>query len=156
MTETGRRPGRLQLAILILLVACVALGAGLVFFGVGAQLSAPKTVTVLVQADDVRPVIADQVKAGDPIYTDFAGMYVGRVTKVQQTRDEKAVPDAAGNLHVATDPLHVQLNVTVEGPGREGDGIIAMSSQVLQAGSSFSIISDRYFIRGTVLEIHAR
>ncbi len=156
MTDSGRRPGRLQLGIVILVVACLALGAGLVFFGVGAKLSQPKVVSVIIQADDVRPVIAVQVKAGDPIYTDVAGMYVGRITAVKAARNEKAVPDAAGNLHAAQDPLHVELNVTIEGPGREGNGIVAMSSQVLQAGSPFSIISDRYMIRGTVLEIHVR
>jgi hypothetical protein len=134
-------------------IAVVVVGALLIFFGVGAELSKPKEVTFTVRSDQVRKVISDQVKVGDPVFTDFGGMYIGRVSKVEITQDMRSVPDAQGRLHATADPLRVQTDITVTAPGREGDGIVALSNQVIQAGTQFSVISDKYVIKGSVVQL---
>ena len=153
MTEDAPGPSRLARVLIGLGIAVVLIGAALVFFGVGAQLSQAKEVTFTVRSDQVRKVVADQVKVGDPVYTDFAGMYVGRVSKVIVGPDPRSVPDKNGNLHAVPDPIRVMTDITVTAPGREGDGIVALANQVIQAGTQFSVVSDRWVVKGTVIKL---
>jgi hypothetical protein len=156
MTDAAPRRSLLVTVIIGLGIAVVVAGIALVFFGVGAQLTKPRVITFTVQAEQLRPQVAEQIKVGDELYTDFAGSPIGRVTKVVLTPDLKAVPDAQGSLHAAPDPVRDRVAVTIEGTGREANGIVALSSQILQVGMFFTMVSNRYLVRGQVVAIGVR
>jgi hypothetical protein len=131
-------------------------GLGLGFFGFGAEMFQPKTVTVVLRIENVLPEIASQIKVGDPAYNDIAGAEIGRITKVRSVPQPEIIGDAQGRVHVIEDPLRRRVEVTVEGVGREGGGLVAISSQVVQAGRDTTLISDRYYVQAKVVAVDAR
>ena len=156
MSAASPRLSPLARAMVVLGVAVVVMGALLFFFGAGAELSVPHDVTFVVRVDHLDKVVAAQIRPGDPLYTDFAGMYIGRVKSVVVQPAPRAVPDSQGALHKDPDPVQVRADVTIEGVGREGKNIVALTNQVIQAGMQFSVISDRYFVRGQVVTVDVR
>lgn len=152
---TTGRSGRYSLARTALILGAVVLLGGLAlgFFGVGAEMSQPRTVTMVVRVERLPPEIAPQIKVGDPVYTDMAGVEIGRVTKVVVVPQPDIVTDAQGRVHVTDDDLRRRVDVTVEGTGREGGGLIVINAQVVQAGRDNYLISDRYFLQGRIVSV---
>lgn len=149
--STRRDPRVVVLAILG--VAVVLGGLGLAMFGIGAELQEERAVTLKVLATMLPEEAAVLPAEGDPVYTDPAGMLVGHVSEAVSGPYELAVPDAEGKLHLGEDPTRWQVMVTIEATGREGDGIVSVGNEVIQAGQTFNVISREYFLRGTVVSV---
>ncbi len=151
--ETGRHRGGIALAFAAT-AAAVAVGAvGLGFFGVGAELAKPKAIVVTIRNRDVEPEIASQVRVGDRLFTDSAGVAIGEVIGVKVVPQPTVVPDAKGELHLHGDPMRVQIDTTVRARGREGNGLVVLDTQVVQAGQCLNLISKRYYLNGTVVSV---
>lgn len=151
MTEDGSGRGRLVKWIAVLAVVTAVGGAALVFVGFGADMSDVRSVTVTLRRDLVPPETAAEMRVGDPIYTDIAGSEIGRVVAVEATAQPILVTDAQGNVHLAGDPRYRQVTMTIRGPGRTGDGLVAIGSQVIQVGRGIMTISKRYNVILTVV-----
>jgi hypothetical protein len=156
MDSDSRRRNPLVLAFLVTAAVVVVGGLALGFFGIGAELAQPKTVLITIRNEKIEPEIASQIKVGDPLYTDTAGMEVGKVVSVKVIPQPTTVGDAQGKLHVDADPTSVQIDTTVEARGREGNGLVVLDTQVVQAGQSLNLISKRYYLSGTVVSVDVR
>ncbi len=145
---------------LVLLVALgtlvVVMGVALALSGVGAEMAVDRRLSIVVRAEDLEQEVAELVAPGDPIFTDAGGMRVGEITEVSMGPDIEAVPDAEGGLNAAEDPTAFSVEVTIEAEGREGDGIVALHNEVIQAGKTFNLISREYYLRGTVVSVDVR
>jgi hypothetical protein len=156
MASSGDSP-RTLLRALIITGAVVAIGGlALAFFGVGADLSGGKTVTITVRQDELAAEIAGAVKVGDSVYNDLAGAAIGRVVDVQVIPQPRVTGDAQGQLRVVGDPLLKRLDITIEGPGRIGDGLVILGSQVVQVGRGIIVASKTYSLIPTVVSIDVR
>lgn len=156
MESDGRRRNPLVLAFVATAAVVVVGGLGLGFFGIGAELAQPKTVRITIRNEKIEPDIASQIKVGDAIYTDTAGTEVGRIVAVRIQPQPTSVPDRQGNLHLDRDPISVQVDTTVEARGREGNGLVVLDTQVVQAGQTLNLISKRYYLSGTVVSVDVR
>jgi hypothetical protein len=156
METPGTRRNPLLLAFGVIAAVVVIGGLLLGFFGVGAELAKPKTVLVTIRNKTVEPEIAKQIHVGDALFTDTAGIEIGKVVKVSVIQQPRAVGDAQGKLHMDADPLSVQVDTTVEARGREGNGMVLLDTQVVQAGQFLNLISQRYYLSGTVVSIDVR
>lgn len=154
--ESARRRNPLLVAFGVLVAVVVAGGLLLGFFGVGAQLAQPRTIRVTIRNKSVEPEIASQIHVGDPLFTDTAGMQIGRVVKVVVTPQPQAVPDDKGRLHLQADPISDQVDTTFEARGRVGNGLVVLETQVVQAGQFLNLISKRYYLSGTVVSVDVR
>ncbi len=155
MADTLIRDRRL---IVLVVLLCVALGiaATLAFFGVGAELSEERTIILSVRVADLQHQVAEQLKVGDTVFADAAGMPIGEIIEVQVSPVIRATADAQGEFHEAEDPTVDQAIVTIEAVGRQGDGIVALHNQVIQSGQSFDVVTKALFMRGTVLSVEVR
>lgn len=149
-----RNPRLIAFAVLGVLV--VVGGLGLAFFGVGSELSESRDVMLTVKATELENAVAEMVAVGDPVFTDAGGMQVGEISEVEVSPFIMPVPDYEGVLHPAEDPTQSEVIVTIEARGREGDGIVAIDNQVIQAGMQFNVITNRYVLRGTVVGVDVR
>ena len=156
MHSDGRRRNPLLLAFGVLAAVVVVGGLLLGFFGVGAELAKPKTVLITIRNKNVEPEVARQIKAGDPLFTDTAGMQIGRVVKTVAVPQPATVGDSKGVLHLDADPLVMQVDTTIEAAGREGNGLVVLDTQVVQAGQFLNLISKRYYLSGAVVSIDVR
>ncbi len=156
MQSDGRRRNPLMLAFAITATVVVVGGLALGFFGIGAELAQPKTVRITIRNRNIEREIAEQVKVGDALFTDTAGLEIGRVVGVKVVAQPTAVPDAQGRLHLDADPTSVQLDTVVEARGREGNGLVVLDTQVVQAGQFINLISKRYYLSGTVVSLDVR
>lgn len=134
----------------------VLVGLALVFFGVGADLSGGKTVTIVARQEELAAEIAKSVKVGDQVYNDLAGAPIGRVVAAKVVPQPRVTGDAQGQLHVVDDPLLKRLDITIEGPGRIGDGLVILGPQVVQVGRGILVASKRYSLIPTVVSIDVR
>lgn len=150
----ARNPRLLTFAILGLLV--LVLGFGLGFFGVGSELSESREVVIMVKAIELETPVAEMVAKGDSVFTDAGGMKVGEITDVSVSPFVMPVPDYEGVLHPAEDPTQSEVLVEITARGREGNGIVAVDNQVVQAGMQFNVITNRYVLRGTVVGVDVR
>lgn len=156
MTQTPSRRDR-RLVTLGILGAVVLFGAiGLAAFGVGAELQQERTVTLTVLSTALPKEVVMLPAVGDPVYTDPAGMLVGQVSSVEYGPYVLPVPDADGGLHRGEDPTRWQVEVVIEAIGREGDGIVSIGNEVVQAGQTFNVISREYFLRGVTVSVDVR
>ena len=152
----GARPHALRRVTLIALGVIVAVAALLAFFGVGAQLTQPRTVAMVVRIDQIPPEMVSQVHVGDPAFTDVDGVPIGRVTRVLASPQPVVASDARGATHLAGDPTNSQIEVTVTGDGRVGGGLVILNSQAVVAGRPFTLISNRYYLAGIVASVDVR
>ncbi len=136
--------------------ALVLTGGLLLFFGVGAESDNEQTVRLTVQVAGLLPPVAQAVEVGDPVYTDPAGVPIGRIVEVSAGPQVDSVPDAKGNLHARENPVTWQVKAVVEADGRSGPGYIAFHNEVVQVGQSYSLISKEYYIRGIVVSLDVR
>lgn len=145
---------RLWKRVLAVTAALVIVG-GLVltFTGRGAEMRVPHDATFVVIVPDLRPEIAVQIKAGDPLFTDAGGERVATVKAVEIRPQRLTVRDAAGRLHAVDDPVQMDAEIQISSTARVGDGIVAIGGQVLQAGLSFNVVSSRYKLAGVVVSI---
>jgi F0F1-type ATP synthase membrane subunit c/vacuolar-type H+-ATPase subunit K len=134
----------------------VVVGLALVFFGFGADISGGKTVTVRLRQEELASELAASVKVGDEIYNDLAGAPIGRVTAVKVVPQPRVVGDAQGRLNLVDDPLLKRLDMTIEGPGRIGDGLVILGPQVVQVGRGVIVVSKTYSLVPTVVSIDVR
>lgn len=156
MESNVRRRDPLKTALFVTAAAVVVGGLLLGFFGVGAELAQPKTIIVTVRNKGVDPTVAGQIKVGDRVYTDTAGMEIGRVIKVEGAPQPLAVPDENGTLHLHGDPLQWQVDTTIEARGRQGNGLVVLDNQVIQSGQFMNLISQRYYLSGSVVDVDVR
>ncbi len=156
MEKTGRGRNPLLLVLGVLGAIVVLGGLGLGFFGIGAELAQPRTLRVTVRAKNLEKVIAQQVKAGDPIFTDTAGIEIGRIVSAVATPQPQPVPDSKGKLHLDPDPVNWQVDATVEAHGRVGNGLVVLDTQVVQSGQTLNLISKKYYLSGVVVSIDVR
>jgi hypothetical protein len=156
MTPSGDRPPTIVKALVILGALVVAGGLLLAFFGVGADLSGGKTVTVSVRQEELAAEIAGSVKVGDQVYNDLAGAPIGRVLEVSVIPQPRVAADAQGDLRVVGDPLLKRIDMRIEGPGRIGDGLVILGSQVVQVGRGIIVSSKTYSLIPTVVAIDVR
>jgi hypothetical protein len=156
MASSGDSRRTLLRALMITGAVVVIGGLALVFFGFGADLSGGKTVTITVRQDELAAEIAGSVKVGDDVYNDLAGAAIGRVVDVQVIPQPRVTGDAGGELHVVDDPLLKRLDITIEGPGRIGDGLVILGSQVVQVGRGIIVASKTYSLIPTVVSIDVR
>lgn len=156
MTETasGRDPRFVALAVLGGLV--VLGGLALVLFGVGAELQEEREVLLTVFATELTEEVAAVPAIGDPVFTDPAGMVVGEIIEVEAGPYVIPVADSEGQLHRREDPTRWQVTVVVKATGREGEGIVSIGNEVVQAGRTFNLISRGYYLRGTVVSVDVR
>lgn len=150
MTETARArdPRLMALVVLVGLVAVGGLALGLM--GVGAELSESRDVKITVYAEELRPDIAAMVEVGEMVYTDPGGMAIGEIVEVERGPMLAPVPDSSGELQAAADPTQDAVTVVIEATGREGNGVVALENQVIQAGMQFIVITDTYMLKGLV------
>jgi F0F1-type ATP synthase membrane subunit c/vacuolar-type H+-ATPase subunit K len=134
----------------------VLVGLALVFFGVGADLSGGKTVTIVTRQDDTAAELAGSVKVGDDVYNDLAGARIGRVVAVKVVPQPRVTGDAQGRLQVVGDPILKRIDMTIEGTGRIGDGLVILGPQVVQVGRGIIVASKRYSLLPTVVSIDVR
>lgn len=156
MEPTGRRRNPVLLALALTGAVAIVGGLALGFLGVGAQLAQRRTVVLRVRTVPLEKAIADQIRVGDTLYTDTAGVPVGRIVSLVETRVPVVVSDARGGLHLDADPIDWQVEADIEGAGREGNGLVALDTQVVQAGESFNIISKSYYIGSQVVNVDVR
>jgi hypothetical protein len=156
MESNGRSRNPLLLAFGILAAMVVVGGLLLGFFGVGAELARSKTVLVTIRNKSVATEVARQIKVGDPVFTDTAGIQIGSVVKVVSIPQPRVIGDSAGKLHLDADPLTMQVDTTIEARGREGNGLVLLDTQVVQSGQFLNLISKRYYLSGNVVSIDVR
>lgn len=137
-------------------VAVLAIGFALTFFGVGADLRRPVPLTVWVRALDVPSEVASSVKAGDPVFTDPAGMRIATITDVKSSPMTTTTVDAAGAVHETQVAGLEQLDLTLEGQGRSSEGFTALDTQVLSVGQRFVVYTDNAFIEANVMSFSAK
>lgn len=155
MADTLIRDRRMLVLVVLLLLA-FGLAAALAFFGVGAELSEERTVVLSVRVPDLQHRVSEQLKVGDTVFADAAGMPIGEITDVRVGPVVRATADAKGTLHAAEDPIVDEALITIEAVGRQGDGIVALHNQVIQSGQSFNVVTKELFMRGTVLGVEVR
>ena len=126
------------------------------YLGVGADLGREHPVLVTVRAIDLPRESLGRVKVGDPIYTEPAGMLIGRVVKVVEGPMVEATPDASGSLHPAQNPVKGQMQVTISSTGRQGEGVTAVGSQVVSIGQRFAVYTPSTFIEGIAIDVQVR
>ena len=150
MSQTARKrdPRVVALATLVGLAVLVGLALGLT--GVGADLSEPRDVTITVYAEELLPDVAAMVEVGDVIYTDPGGMASGEIVDVERGPMVAEVPDSEGSLQAAEDPTQDAVTVVMRATGREGNGVVALENQVIQAGMQFIVITNDYMLKGLV------
>jgi hypothetical protein len=153
MASSGDTTQTLIRALVAAGIVVVVGGLALVFFGFGADMSDVRTVTMVVRRDNVMPETAAAIQVGDPIYADIAGSEIGRVAAVEVTAQPMLTADAQGAVHVVGDPRAKMVTVTIKGPGRTGDGLIAIGSQVVQVGRGIMTISKRYNWSAVVVSV---
>ena len=137
-------------------VIVIVAGIALTFTGTGSELRVPHDVRFTVLVNDLEPEVAAQVKAGDALFTDAGGAKVGTIESVEVGPARETVPDQAGTLRAAEDPLQVEARVTIASTARVGDDIVSIAGQVVQLGQQFNIVSARYKLLGTVVSIDVR
>jgi hypothetical protein len=148
---------RTRLALIIALAAAVVLGGlALVFLGIGAELDEERDVFLKVEVTELREDIAEQIRVGDPVFTDAGGMLVGEIVEVDVAPSREAVPDAEGRLNDAENPVEWTAIVVIQATGREGAGIVAIDNEVVQAGRPYNVISRSYYLPGTVVNVDVR
>jgi len=155
MNPISRRDPRF-VAFVALLVAAAVIAVGLAFFGVGAELSEDRTVVVRVRIVDLNKEVAAQIVEDETVFADPGGMAIGRIVGVDVGPVERAVATAEGVLVPADDPVQQQAIIEIEAAGREGNGIVALHNQVVQAGQVFNVVTKDMFLRGTVLSVDVR
>jgi hypothetical protein len=137
-------------------VALVVGGFLLSYLGVGADLGREQPVQVTVRAVDMPRESLGRVKVGDPVYTEPAGLYIGRVTKVVEGPMVEATPDASGALHAAPNPVKGQMDVTISATGRRSSTMTAVGSQVVSIGQRFAVYTPSTFIEGIAVDVSFR
>jgi len=138
-------------AVFIGLIVVVAVGGLLLALtGVGAELSESRELRLTIYAVELLPEVAAMVEVGDPVYTDPGGMEVGEIVDVTRGPSIMPVPDFQGTIHAAEDPTQDEVSVVIAARGREGNGIVAIDNQVIQAGMQFNVVTDRYVLKGVV------
>ena len=152
----GLGDGGLKRAILITAGVVIAGALLLAIFGVGAQLTQSRRVAIVVRVDQIPPEVASQIRVGDPAFTDVAGVLIGQVTKVDSRPEPRTTTDSAGGVHLSQDLTNRQVDVTIEGDGRVGAGLVIIHSQAILAGRPFSLISHHYYLAGTLVSVHVR
>lgn len=156
MTTPDTRRRTWVVLIIALAVIVVFGGVALVFLGTGAELAEEREVFLKVEVTELREDIADQIQVGDPVFTDAGGMLVGEIVEVEVAKSREAVPDAEGQLIDASNPIEWTAIVVIEAAGREGQGIVAIDNEVVQAGRPFNVISRKYYLPGTVVSVDVR
>lgn len=153
MTEATRKRDPKTVAFLLLLAAVVVGGMALFFTGVGADLSEPREVRLTFYAKELEHEVAEMVKVGDPVFSDPGGMLVGEIVDVELEPTIMPVPDCEGGLHAAADPTQDAVTVVIAAQGREGNGIVAIDNQVVQAGTQFTLVSTEYVLKGVLTSV---
>ena len=150
MPDAARSRDPRLIAFLALLGVVILGGAALFLTGIGADLSESKDVRLTLHAKELEPEVAAMVKVGDPVFTDPGGMIVGEIVDVEVGATIVPVPDSQGNLLAAEDPTQDAVTVVIAATGREGNGIVAIDNQVVQAGTQFTLVSRDYTLRGVL------
>lgn len=123
------------------------------FFGVGAELGREVPVEVTVRAIDLPRESLGRVSVGDPVYTEPAGVYIGRVTRVVEGPMIEATPDASGTLQPAANPVKAQMDVTILATGRKSASMTAVGSQVVSIGQRFAVYTPSTFVEGIAVDV---
>lgn len=152
----GRGRSTLRQWLIAFGTVVVAGGLALVFFGAGADLSRQQIVTIVVRQTDVQPEVARSITVGDTIYNDIAGVEIGRVVDVKVIPQPRTVSDAKGVIHKVEDPLSDQVEITIRGKGRVGDGYTMLYSQVIENGRQILVVSKKYYLLPTVVSVDVR
>ena len=150
MPDAAQQRDPRLIAFLVLVAVVIAGGAALFLTGVGADLSESKDVRLTLYAKELEPEVAAKVAVGDQVFTDPGGMVVGEIVEVVVEPTIEAVPDFEGNLNAAEDPTLDAVRVVIAATGREGNGIVAIDNQVVQAGTQFTLVSRDYVLRGVL------
>jgi hypothetical protein len=146
----------LKRAILITTGLVIVASVCIALFGAGAQLTRTRSVTVVVRLWQLPPEVASQIHVGDPAFTDVARVLIGTITNVRSYPQPEITTDALGRVHVAGDPTTRRVDVTIAGTGRVGDGLVIVHTQAMLAGRPFSLLSDRYYLAGTLVSVDVR
>lgn len=154
MTARSRDPWAIGFAVCA--VALLLGGFLLTFTGVGAELGQERTVIVTVRAVGLPLESLGRVKVGDPLYSEPAGIYIGRVIKVVEGPMIDAQPDASGILRATRNPVKGQMDVTISTTGRRGKDVTAVGTQVTSIGQRFAVYTPSTFIDGTAVSIDVR
>jgi len=155
MPDTPARD-RLKLAFIVSLVVVILMGLVLMYLGVGTGLGTERTVIVKVRAIDIANEAAKQVKAGEALYTEPAGMRIGTITDVKVRQRQIAVADATGTLEAADDPTMSQVDLTIEAKGRLAGGVVVLGNQVVSVSQRFQVYTDRSFFDAVVVNVDVR
>jgi len=150
MPDNATKRNPLVVAFVSLVIIVVAGGLALGLAGVGAQLSESRDLRVTIYSDDLPPAVAAMVRVGDPVFTDPGGMVVGEIVDVEIGPTVEPVPDFAGRLQAAENPVKDAVTIVVAAQGREGEGVVAIDNQVIQAGMGFNVVTNRYMLKGVV------
>ncbi len=153
MPETTSSSRALETAFIVLGVIVIAVALLFAFTGIGAKLGKKRQITVTVRVQGVFPEVAEQIKAGETIYVEPAGLQIGKIESVSVFPTQKAVRDWQGGLKVAESPLEDDVDVKIVGTGREGDNAVAFENRVVQVGDDFIFSTGLVRAEGTVLKI---
>jgi hypothetical protein len=134
----------------------VVVGFALTFFGVGADLRAPVPITLDVRAIDVERGVGSAVKAGDAVFSDPMGMRIGTITRVAVSPQTTRTVDASGQVRLAEVPGLEQVDLTIEGQGRQSQGFTALDTQVISIGQRFVVYTKDAFLEADVTSFHVR
>lgn len=153
--ENGRLWGKvniIDIAVVLLIIV------GIVLFRTpkaGLEKKVPTVdVTAVVESDAVSGEIADDIKVGDQLnaWNGSTAVPIGKVEKIEIVPYPVRVP-VEGELVLANDPERKVVRITVTGKGLVGRNVVTMGSQVVLAGTSFSVRSQKSNFPVTVTQV---
>lgn len=160
MDEKGRLFGKINLFDLLVLLAILAVAAGVGYKMLSNQkqaLAAQKTQdwVVTVKASAMEPGFADALRKDNKIYYDTDPKTNATITDVREEPAQVTVPTADGKLVLATDPRLMDVYIDLLVKDITSDPGVKISRYSVATGNKIAIKTVyAFYDQGIVVEMH--